>query len=216
VLINEKDLFVAQVCHIKAAEEGGPRFDAEQTDEERRAAENLLLLCHRHHVETDDEADWSVDRMIDMKRTHEAKFSENRFSISEALATQLQAETARYWRHIAVLNNEAHSMPELSMPVDAHATGPQLVTKLETAISNLEGFIEEICEPLGESSEHWEAINLAIPNWLQSIRILIMQIEIKFAEADLVAAPGDHELRSRLVEMRGRFEEVSQHAICVD
>ena len=32
----------------------GERFNAEQSDEERRSYDNLLLLCYQHHIETDD------------------------------------------------------------------------------------------------------------------------------------------------------------------
>jgi hypothetical protein len=38
-------VFIGQLCHIEAAEEGGQRFNERMTNEERRAFENLLLLC---------------------------------------------------------------------------------------------------------------------------------------------------------------------------
>ncbi len=52
-IFNDDGLYIAQLCHIKAANVGGHRYDENQTDEQRRAPENLLFMCHRHHKETD-------------------------------------------------------------------------------------------------------------------------------------------------------------------
>jgi hypothetical protein len=75
ILVNRDGVFVAEVCHIEAAEPGGERFNSAQTNEECRAFENLLLLCHRHHVETDDRDAYPVGRLKEMKRDHEHRFS---------------------------------------------------------------------------------------------------------------------------------------------
>ena len=52
-LVNEKQKFIGQVCHIEAAMPDGERYNPKQTDEERRSYENLLILCYQHHIETD-------------------------------------------------------------------------------------------------------------------------------------------------------------------
>lgn len=60
------------MCHIKAAKADGPRYDANQTDEERHHFDNLVLLCRNHYVEVDaDEGTYTVARLIDMKGKHE-------------------------------------------------------------------------------------------------------------------------------------------------
>lgn len=41
--------FVGQLCHIEAAEPGGERFNHVMTNEQRRAFENLTLICYAHH-----------------------------------------------------------------------------------------------------------------------------------------------------------------------
>ena len=75
ILVNNEGAFVAEVCHIEGAEAGGQRFNPAQTNEECRAFENLMLMCHRHHVETDDVNDYTVGRLNEMKRQHEYRFS---------------------------------------------------------------------------------------------------------------------------------------------
>lgn len=42
---DEKSVSVGVACHIHAAAAGGPRFDASQTEEERRSFDNGIWLC---------------------------------------------------------------------------------------------------------------------------------------------------------------------------
>ncbi|ULF83722.1 hypothetical protein [Vibrio alginolyticus] len=72
VILNEEGEYVAQLCHIEAAEEGGQRYNPNQTDEERRAESNLMFMCHAHHKETDDVSKYSVYDLQEMKRQHES------------------------------------------------------------------------------------------------------------------------------------------------
>jgi hypothetical protein len=74
-LVNHKGQWVGEVCHIEAALPGGQRFNAAMSNEARRARTNLLLLCHDHHVETDDLEEFPVVVLQKMKAAHEAQFS---------------------------------------------------------------------------------------------------------------------------------------------
>src|SRR4051812_22321330 len=74
-LIDEFGNFVGEICHIKAALPAGERFDPDMTNEERRAPENLMLMCHRHHVVTDDVAKYDVEAMRELKARHEVQFA---------------------------------------------------------------------------------------------------------------------------------------------
>lgn len=71
-ILNEKGKYIAQLCHIEAAEKGGERYNEKQSDEDRRSESNLLFLCHAHHKETDNVSVYTVDAMKEMKRVHEA------------------------------------------------------------------------------------------------------------------------------------------------
>ena len=76
VLINANGTLVARVCHIKAAQPGGPRFDEKLTRDQRRAAENLILLCSTCHTLVDAEpANYSVRRLSDWKKKREKRFA---------------------------------------------------------------------------------------------------------------------------------------------
>ncbi len=68
-------VFIGQICHIEAAEEGGERFRQSMTNEERRSAANLMLMCYEHHQVTNDVAKYTVEVLRKMKEDHERKFS---------------------------------------------------------------------------------------------------------------------------------------------
>ncbi len=66
---NAKD---DQICHIEAASPDGPRYNQNQTDEERRGFDNLILLCHRCHDMIDNNPDiYTVELLKKWKQEHE-------------------------------------------------------------------------------------------------------------------------------------------------
>jgi hypothetical protein len=63
-----------EMCHIKAARPGGPRYDPLQSAAERHGYDNLILLCGTHHsVIDDDEEVYTVERLIKMKNPSRAE-----------------------------------------------------------------------------------------------------------------------------------------------
>jgi hypothetical protein len=70
-LIDGKKV-VGRICHIKARNEGGPRFDPNQTPVERHEYDNLILMCGRHHDVIDDDEDaYTVEYLHRLKAKHE-------------------------------------------------------------------------------------------------------------------------------------------------
>lgn len=73
-MMNAEGVFIGQVCHIEAAEPGGERFNAMMTNEQRRHAKNLMLMCYEHHKVTDNTSKFTVKKLQRMKQQHEARF----------------------------------------------------------------------------------------------------------------------------------------------
>ena len=72
-IVHEPGAITGDVCHIKAASPGGPRFDPGQTDAERHAFENLVLMCKVHHQVVDSNpVRFTVDLLKDMKAMRES------------------------------------------------------------------------------------------------------------------------------------------------
>lgn len=73
---EESSTVIAEMCHIKAKNAGGKRYDASQTNQERDAFENLILMCPIHHTVIDsDEESYTVERLQQIKKNHELKAS---------------------------------------------------------------------------------------------------------------------------------------------
>lgn len=71
-LVHPSGTITGEICHIKAKKPSGARFDPKQSDEERHAFENLVLLCSAHHKIVDDQpGTYTVDLLQDIKKMHE-------------------------------------------------------------------------------------------------------------------------------------------------
>jgi len=67
--VEGNDCVGGEICHIKALHRGGLRYDQSQTDAQRNAAANLILMCGRHHkVVDDDPQSYPVSILIALKR----------------------------------------------------------------------------------------------------------------------------------------------------
>lgn len=75
IMVDETGNFIGQICHIEAAGEGGERFNPNMTNEERRAFDNIMLMCYEHHIVTNDVIEYPVSKLKKMKKDHEDKFS---------------------------------------------------------------------------------------------------------------------------------------------
>lgn len=71
------DTYVGEAAHIKGEKPKAARYDVAMTDEQRNAIDNLMYLCTDDHTIIDKvEADWPVDKLIQIKLDHEKKVRE--------------------------------------------------------------------------------------------------------------------------------------------
>lgn len=64
------------IAHIKSENPGGSRYDPDQTDNERRGFDNLILLCPNHHALIDKKPElFPAEALYAMKRRHEGAFA---------------------------------------------------------------------------------------------------------------------------------------------
>lgn len=77
VIIDHGGVVVGHVCHIEAAMPDGARFNSRQSNDDRRALGNLVLMCAGHHAQIDSkkhEVTWTVSKLKKIKANHEKKF----------------------------------------------------------------------------------------------------------------------------------------------
>lgn len=244
-LVNEKNQFIGQLCHIEAASPGGERYNSHQTDDDRRSYNNLILLCYPHHVETNDVDFYSVEKLLEIKRRHESSFHENIFKIDESLLYKLSAEMEEYWSQIELLNTVRHTFVELAVPINARGTFFDVIRNVRHLLDDVES-IKQHFDQSDESllrdllkflnklgydtskveavpyynnpfeNRNWEIRNLMFSNVLMKLQIALLQLELKYLEEYLRTNTTDQIARARLNEIKKEFENVAQHAILYD
>ncbi len=73
VLIDKDGTWLGEVAHIHAASDGGPRANPNLSPEERRSADNLILICSICHTKIDSKGtQYSAEQLLEIKAEHEA------------------------------------------------------------------------------------------------------------------------------------------------
>src|SRR5579884_503343 len=104
-IVESAGTIIGDICHIKARHAGGPRFDLAQSEEDRHAFNNLILLCRNHHKVIDSEPDlYTVDALAEMKLIHEDVAGRNEKQEDGFFAKILLND----FRRISVTNNSGN------------------------------------------------------------------------------------------------------------
>jgi len=231
-IFNDDGLYVAQLCHIMAANVGGQRYDKNQTNEQRRAPENLLFMCHRHHKETDS---LKKDKLFEIKQNHESQFTESGKKISNEMLEQISRESNYYWSR---QKEKEFELDDLKMKTDFNFSESQLFNEIIKAIDLIYNYCNTCAEsdssetlekdlklllkraglcyneiekiPYYEnpfSQRNWEYHNLGLPNHFANITMKVFQLRVKTFENLLKLNPGNEELKRDLENYRKEFEE---------
>lgn len=112
-----KSIHIAEMAHVFAAKDGGPRAKSDLSPEERGAFENLVVLCANCHITVDKAPDAFPDAMmLTWKREHANKlqglFGVVKFDdcpaalqVVEPLLAENHAIFEQYGPHIDAANN---------------------------------------------------------------------------------------------------------------
>lgn len=104
VMIDSDGVFVGEICHIEAALPGGERFNPNQTNEERRAFSNLMLMCHPHHKRTNDTHLYRASRHQEIKARHEAKYSDVAQTLQRSISDITEDDNIRPCKSLERIN----------------------------------------------------------------------------------------------------------------
>ncbi|AFZ48064.1 hypothetical protein Cyast_2114 [Cyanobacterium stanieri PCC 7202] len=147
-LINHKNQFVAQVCHIEAALEGGERYNPHSDDEYRRSYDNLLILCYAHHVETNDVEEYTAQKLREIKKEHESKFENSNFDIEQEKLEEIVNEIHKYWNEIQQLNTVNHrfSGTGLEIKIEVKKGCLDLIDDIKEKVNGIENLFRIFAE----------------------------------------------------------------------
>lgn len=140
-LIDERDKFVAQICHIEAAAEGGERFNPNQTNEERRGYQNLVLFCYQHHVTTNDVTEFTVAKLREIKNSHENKntdFLISNQTLNSVYEEEIKKITQLLERHGSELREHREEFAEHAQKADHHQE------VVEDGLGTIKGMLSQI------------------------------------------------------------------------
>ena len=120
----ESGKVTGRICHIKARNEGGARYDKNQTDEERHGFENLVLMCAIHHDVIDsDEISFTVERLNQIKSEHEKTFQNGQESGDEIAQN---------------LIDNSKNFTNISSTTSQNQTGGQTANQINNFLQNAE------------------------------------------------------------------------------
>jgi len=240
-IFNDEGLYIAELCHIKAANKGGQRYDENQTDEHRRTPENLLFMCHRHHKETDY---LKEEKLFRIKRNHESRFTESGKQLSKEMLEQITKEAKYYWTR---QKEKEFELDDLKMKTDFNYSESQLYNEIlkgidliynycetcslsdssETLENDLKslfkktgldyGKVEEV--PYYENpfvSRNWEYHNIGLPNLFSNLKMKLFQLRVKTFETLIKLNPENKELKGELEKYRKEFEKHYDNSYHVD
>ena len=142
-IFEDNNILTGECCHIAAASSQGPRYNKEQSEVERNGYDNLVLLCSRHHKIIDsDPNEYSIEKLIEMKKNHEIRFSAQYLSLNNQMLNQLQIESERYWHSIS----EADYKDTTGFKMKLDESSPiVLMQQIEEDYRMLQEMIDSIC-----------------------------------------------------------------------
>jgi hypothetical protein len=240
-IFNDDGLYIAQLCHIKAANSGGQRYDENQTNEQRRAPDNLLFMCHRHHKETDS---LKEDKLFEIKRNHESRFTESGKQLSKEMLEQISKESNYYWLR---QKEKEFELDDLKMKTDFNFSESELYNEILEGVNliynycencsqsdsseTLENDLKSLFERAGLDyskieqipyyenpfvSRNWEYHNLGLPNLFSNLTMKLFQLRVKSFETLIKMNPQNKELKVELDHYRKEFEEHYDNSYHVD
>lgn len=98
-MVDKTGTMLGKIAHIYAANPGGARYNPAMTDEERRAIENLIVVCGRHHDVIDDPNNvegFPAEMLVRHKKEHEDRFKRAERQFLKDFSDRTQASLPKY------------------------------------------------------------------------------------------------------------------------
>lgn len=181
LIMNKDGVFIGEICHIEAAMPGGERFNPEQTNEERRSFENLLLLCHEHHKVTDDTIKFDVAKLRSIKAQHEEKFTDAVSKIRNSIVDHTTLVSESFPQTLEKLNKVLEwnmSMEDLSENIKELIPFIKNLKKIPLRTRKL---LSIMLERSSESRYELSVLEVPVPEILEACHIEISDLRDHFS-----------------------------------
>lgn len=243
-IFNDDSLYIAQLCHINAANKGGQRYNEKQTDKERSALENLMFMCHRHHKETDNEEKYTAEILREIKIKHEFKFTEKGKEASKEMIRQVLFEINYFWKKQSLKKFE---LEDLKIKREFNKEISDLFEELNEHIETIKNYCNLCAESdsseslrsdlktLTEKSGHnfsifdkvpyqenpfenrnWEIHNIGRPNFFSNLSLCLNQLKVKTIEELIKNNPENQKLKKIFEKYKNEFESEYDNSYNID
>ncbi len=241
-IFDDDDEYVAELCHINSANEGGQRFDSSQTDEDRRSFDNLMFMCHRHHKKTDNVEKYPTEKLQSMKQAHEAQYIESGRNASKEMIGQIIEEVRCFWKQQA---EKEFDVEEIKIKMDIDLDIFQLISRLSDDIKRIEESLQmsaksdkelendliSLCSEVGLDhskfnsvpyyenpfiNRNWEMNNLGYPNFLQHLYLHFNQLKVKIIDQLVEKEPNNKKFIEIAKTFRKELDELYDSVYYVD
>ena len=242
-IVDEDNIMIGEMAHIEAAEEGGPRYNKKQTDDERNSYDNLIYLCPIHHKIIDRKVDkYSVEKLKEMKSEHEYKFKNNVYKFDYSKIYDVNEELQRFLEKVdnkskenncdmAVEINKGEKFVTLAQEIYekidfVERTSCKFLEYFDNLNENIIKFMEEIGYDTQKWKEivyydnpfinaFWETLAIGYVNVVNVSRIRLMQMEILYY-SEYLKFNEDYEAKKRLEKIKKEFYDLAGSVIYND
>jgi len=129
--LTQVEFNAAYIAHIVADSPDGPRGDKVLSPKLAKEISNLMLMCDKHHrlIDRQDVAGHPVERLLEMKRKHEA-----RIELVTSMMDNMQSHVLLYGANIGC--HSTHVSYERTIPAMAPLKYPSEKPAIEISLKN--------------------------------------------------------------------------------
>ncbi len=238
-LVNEDYKVMCEIAHIEALSKNGPRFNPNQTDEERNSASNLMCLCRNHHFEIDAYPNkYTIEILKKIKSDHEKKYN-GTYSFDYERIFEVNKELKLFMDEMQDINNKNDDCLKRIIKINADFKKSILI--INNDIKNLESISNDISNYLENLNENiiktlkknnidrnkwkngidefilpfWEECSLGIPNNLNDIKIHIVHLEILYY-SEVIKISNDKNIKKQLEKAKRTYKKYCKEAFVYD
>ena len=242
-IVDKENIMIGQAAHIEADEKGGPRYNPNQTDEERNGYDNLIYLCPTHHTIVDKkEKEYTVEILKKMKAEHEYKFRNDICNFDYSKIYEANLELKQFLEKVEEKNNQNES--ELKIEINKDTNFEELAKEIyenvdfvERTSNEILQFSEELNDKIIEQlkklgydatkwesipyyenpffNPFWETLVLGYNNVVKTTRLRMMQMEILYY-TEYLKYNKDPESDERLKKVKEKLMDLSGELMYID
>ena len=244
-IVNEEHKFIGQLCHIEAFSPNGPRYNVNQTEDERNGYDNLLFMCYKHHNETHDAYKYPVSRLKEIKYEHEKQYKYNPYQFDFSLIYKINDECREYCDKIEELDKKSDIPDDMRMSIKMNVSFRDLMKEINEAVDYIEDYSNSIriesdslndriikkLASLGYNIDkwkeqsyydnefeipHWEILHLGFPTCINTIKYRLIQVEILYYTEHIKLNPNDELEQQQLEKLKKELLSLSGNIVYYD